>query len=184
MHKTMTELLQRLEAGDAIETIERLEKFESELEAVRFGPSELAAVKALLVFLRTEKCNEVYIGGVEGSKSMLQIDAQVDEADQIDVISSFLLIPAAEDGPVRTVAVARRGAALNLTALFWRGNADAPLLLECDGTYGHVLCGLEGVPDSWAPLTLNHWRTLERTSDVDARIAFAKPRPRERAALG
>lgn len=172
-------------------TAEAVHDLEEELEAVQFSPSEYAAVQAFLLFLRAEKCRRSYIQGggigVEGSCtwSLLQIDAEVDDAGRMDFVASFLLLQPYND--VKIVAAARKQNALNLMGLYWRHHPNAPVLLpqEDDG-YGYLLCGLEGEGETWAPVSLSQQRALERHAASycaeDARVAYAKPRPQQPSA--
>jgi hypothetical protein len=164
----MSKLLQALEAEEQIGDLEE------KLQEISLYPSEFAAVHALLVFIRTEKLEEAYLGGEGNARSLLQLTSRIDESDQIDIMATLLLSGL---NSVTTPAVARKQAALNLAGLFWRRYPEAPVLIECSpGDFGHVLCGIEGEASTWGPFNLTNWRSLE-TRSTDS-ITFMRPERR------
>lgn len=151
------------------------EGFEEELDNVKLSSSAYSTVNALLMFIRQEKYEELCIGGEDGSSSLLQMHSCID-GDKVDIVAS-LLRPGKKD--IETVAASRHQRALNMIAVYWQAFPTAPLLVPLDEesqNYGHVLCGLEGQGETWAPFTLSQWRTLQVLSThEDDSVAFARP---------
>ena len=172
----MAELIARLEQKEEIEDIETL------LKEVKLSEDEFSCVHALLVFIRADSCKELYIGGVEGSTSLLRLLCEetigAGETDGLDMICEYCL----PTTPITTVACVRKNDALNLVGAFWRRFPASPVLVEVgkeddgESEYGYVLCGIEGIPDTWGPFDLNNWRMLRRRDD-DAKVTFMTPRP-------
>ena len=176
--RATTSFLDNLERGEEVPGLEDL------LKAINLGDAEFSGVHALLVFVRADKCKEFYVGGVEGCSSLLRVTCeQTDEqpgashgggGPALDIICEYCLATT----PVTAVACVRKNDALNLIALFWMKFPSSPILVELGESkaYGYVLCGIQGVPETWGPFDLNHWRSLRQRRD-DSNVTFMAPKP-------
>jgi hypothetical protein len=190
---TMGDLVRRIQAGDAVSGLDEA------LKEAKLGDSEFSCVHAMLVYVRSEGCRELYVGGTDGSHALLRVLCEQKGVEQGDTGSTgdtelegmdMLCEYCLPTSPVSVAACARGSNALNLVALFWREFPDAALLIELGGgggglldredtgkpVYGYVLCGIQGVPETWGPFSLNSWRRLRRRSD-DESVTFMAPRP-------
>lgn len=148
---------------------------DEKLKDIVLSSSEFACVQALLLYIKSQKCSSLYIGGDGNSDKMLQVQAESNENGAVDILAMVLV---SQVGTVEPMTMARRAAALNLIGLFWKAWPEAPVVIEyATNEYGHVLCGIQETPESWNAFTLSHWTHLE--THYNDKVTFLSPHPRE-----
>jgi hypothetical protein len=148
---------------------------DDKLNGIMLSSFEFACVQALLLYMKSQKCASLYVGGDGRSEKMLQVHVECNEDDAVDILAMVLI---SQEGAVEPKAMARSAAALNLVGLFWRAWPDAPVVIECATSgYAHVLCGIQETPQSWNAFTLSHWTHLE--TQYSEKVTFLTPRSPE-----
>ena len=87
---------------------------DEKLKDIVLSTSEFACVQALLLYIKSQKCNSLYIGGDGKSDKMLQVQAESNEAGAVDILAMVLI---SQEGTVEPMTMARSAAALNLIGL-------------------------------------------------------------------